>query len=164
VVLHPDASNDPGPTIAPTHCRDIGGPAEDVRWSIDDWTPVTAWICPCNFAAMNDPRHMTAYLADRSLPSWMDSTTRLVQAGRQRGEIRSDYALAAVALPAWAMSTHRKTELGRPPGDWAGASRSLGDLAVEVRVAGMRSQPHARRALGGAYDDTFTISVRSQGV
>lgn len=101
---------------------------------------------------MNNPGRMTAYLADRDPPSCTDSMTRLVQARQQRDEIRSDYparALAPLVLPAWAMSTHRKTELGRPPGDWAGASRSLDDLAVEVRVAGIRSQPHVRRASGG---------------
>ena len=101
---------------------------------------------------MNDLGRMTAYLADRGPLSCTDSMTRLVQARQQPGEIRSDYparTLAPLVLPAWAVSTHRKRELGRPPGDWAGASRSLGDLAVEVRVAGMRSQTHVRRASGG---------------
>jgi hypothetical protein len=101
---------------------------------------------------MNDFGRMTAYLADGGPPSWTDSMTRLVQGGQQRGEIRSDYpasALAALLLPAWAISAHRETKREQPPGDWADASRSLGDLVVEVRVARMRSQPRVRRAPGG---------------
>jgi hypothetical protein len=65
----------------------------------------------------NHPGRMTAYLADRGLPSWMDSATRLLAAGQQRGEIRSDYparALAAVVLQAWAMSAYREKVLGAP--------------------------------------------------
>lgn len=90
---------------------------------------------------VSNPGRMTTYLADRGLPSWMDSTARLLTAGQQRGEIRRDYparALAAVVLQAWAMSLNRETAVGRPPGDWEGPSRSLGELAVEVCFAGMR--------------------------
>ena len=90
---------------------------DDHRKPIDDWTPVTAWVRPCNFTTMNDPGRMTAYLADRSPPSCRDSITRLVQARQQRGKIRSDYParpLAPLVLPAWDMSTHRKTELATP--------------------------------------------------
>ena len=93
---------------------------------------------------VSNPGRMTAYLADRGLPSWMDSATRMLAAGQQRGEIRSDYparALAAVVLQAWAMSAHREKALGRPPGEWAGPSGSLGELAVEICLAGMRPSP-----------------------
>jgi len=87
------------------------------------------------------PGRMTAFLADRDQPSWMDSTTRLLAEGQRRGEVRGDYparAMAAVLLQAWAMSANREAALGRPPGGWEGASRSLGELAVEICLDGMR--------------------------
>ncbi len=90
---------------------------------------------------VSNPGRMTTYLADRGLPSWMDSTARLLAAGQQRGEIRRDYparALAAVVLQAWVMSLNREAAVGRPPGVWEGPSLSLGELAVEVCFAGMR--------------------------
>lgn len=90
---------------------------------------------------VSNPGRMTTYLADRGLPSWMDSTTRMLAAGQERGEIRIDYparALAAVLLQAWVMSVNREGALGRPPGEWQGPSLSLGELAVEVCFAGMR--------------------------
>lgn len=74
----------------------------------------------------------------------MDSATGLLIAGQERGEIKSDYparALAAVVLQAWAMSAHREKALGRPPGEWTGPSRSLGELAVEICLTGMRPAP-----------------------
>ncbi|HTU80064.1 MAG TPA: ATP-binding cassette domain-containing protein [Solirubrobacteraceae bacterium] len=95
-------------------------------------------------AGLDVPTSGRCFIADRGLPSWMDSTTRLLAAGQQRGEIRSDYlarALAAVVLQAWAMSAHREKALGRPPGEWAGPSRSLGELAVEICLTGMRPSP-----------------------
>jgi AcrR family transcriptional regulator len=93
---------------------------------------------------VSNPGRMTAHLADRGLPSWTDSTTRLLQAGQQRGEITRDYparALAAVLLQAWAISLNPEGAGGRPPGDWKGPARSLGELAVEVCFAGMRPMP-----------------------
>ena len=90
---------------------------------------------------VSNPGRMSTYLADRGLPSWTDSTTRLLAAGQQRGEITAEYparALAAVLLQAWVMSVNRERALGRPPGDWRGPSRSLGELAVEVCLARMR--------------------------
>lgn len=92
---------------------------------------------------VNNPGRMTAFLADRGQPSWMDATTRLLSDGQRREEVRDDYparALAAVLFQAWAMSANREAALGRPPGDWSGSSRSLGGLAVEICLAGMRPQ------------------------
>jgi AcrR family transcriptional regulator len=96
---------------------------------------------------VSNPRRMTVYLADRGLPSWMDSTARLIEAGQQRSEIRDDYparALAAVLMQAWAMSLNRERAIGRPPGGWEGPARSLGELAAEICFAGMRPQSHIR--------------------
>lgn len=100
---------------------------------------------------VSNPGRMTAYLADRDLPSWMDSTTRLLEVGQRRGEVRSDYparALAAVLMQAWAMSVNRERTVGRPPGDWKGSARSLGELAVEICFAGMRPTAHPRQTSG----------------
>ena len=96
---------------------------------------------------VTNPGRMTAFLADRGLPSWMDSATQLLAEGQRRGEVRSDYparALAAVVLQAWTMSVNRESTLGRPPGDWEGPSRTLGELAVEICLTGMRP-PHGKR-------------------
>lgn len=102
---------------------------------------------------VTSPGRLTDYLAGRGVPSWMDSATRLLEAGQRRGEIRGDYparALAAVLLQAWAMSVHRERALGRPPGDWDGPARSLGELAAEICFAGLRPQPaHDNRKSGG---------------
>lgn len=92
---------------------------------------------------VNHPGRMTAFLADRGQPSWMDATTRLLADGQRRGELRRDYpprALAAVLLQAWAMSANRESSLGRPPGDWEGRSGALGELAAEICFDGMRPQ------------------------
>jgi AcrR family transcriptional regulator len=89
----------------------------------------------------NNPGRMTTFLADRGQPSWMDSTTHLLAVGQQRREIRSDYparALAVVVMQAWAMSVSREAALGRPPGNWEGPARSLGELAVDICLTGMR--------------------------
>jgi len=90
---------------------------------------------------VNHPGRMTAFLADRGQATWMDAATRLLAEGQRRGEVRDDYpalALAAVLLQAWAMSANRDAARGRPPGDWSGPSRSLGALAIEICLAGMR--------------------------
>ncbi len=90
---------------------------------------------------VSNPGRMTVFLADRGQASWGELTSRLLAEGQRRGELRDDYpprALASVLLQAWAMSANRETTLGRPPGDWAGPSSSLGELAVEICFAGMR--------------------------
>lgn len=100
---------------------------------------------------VSNPGRMTAYLADRGLPSWMDSTARLIETGQRRGEIRDDYparALAAVLMQAWAMSVNRERVIGRPPGDWAGPARSLGELAAEICFAGLRPLSQVRYGSG----------------
>jgi AcrR family transcriptional regulator len=93
---------------------------------------------------VNHPGRMTACLADRGIPPWMESATRLLAEGQRRGEIRADYparAMAVVLMQAWAMSANRENALGRPPGEWNGPASSLAGLAIEICLTGMRP-PH----------------------